>query len=211
VRTERAGDSFYRCYAGSDADCAASDACTRYGRCAVAEDGSCVAPGDVESRRCATSVECTVWGGCHPREGFCEPLSEDDCRRSLECITQGRCTYDASSHGCFATDPADCARSTGCTLEGICTLESLPVLGHTYCGVGRNGHCEGTVACARDGRCAVRPLDACSEGCRIFYCGRPESISAPAPCTEMHGSALLVCAPDGRCMANAEGVCEHLP
>lgn len=213
LRTERTGDGIYRCYAGSDADCAGSALCRDAGRCAVAEDGECVRPEEVEARRCAISVQCRVWGGCHPRDGFCEPQSPEDCRQSLECLTQGRCTYVEEAHACLPTEPLDCARSTGCALEGICTWEAYPALfgGGGHCALTSFGDCTHTLACARDGRCAARPLGACSEGCRVFYCGRPESLSAPAPCTEMHGSGLLVCAPDGRCMANRAGECEHVP
>jgi hypothetical protein len=210
MRTERAGDGMYRCYAGSDADCAGSEICVQTGRCFAAEDGACVLPQDVAARRCAISPTCRVWGGCHPRDGFCEPQTADDCQRSLECRTQGRCELDADRHACFA-GPTTCASTTGCELEGICTYveEPLTIAGH--CVLGANGSCAATLACRRDGRCAPLPLEGCSEGCRVFYCGYPSARSAPAPCTEMHGTALLACEPDGRCMRNAAGQCAPLP
>jgi hypothetical protein len=212
IRTERAGDGIYRCYAGSDADCLGSDACTVHGRCAAAEDGECVRPEELGSRRCATSVTCRVWGGCHPREGFCEPLSDADCLASLECLTQGRCHYDPR-HVCLAT-PDACAHTTGCELEGLCVWEPDPPImgGGGRCGLGgQSGDCSRSLACLRDGRCAPRPLEGCSEGCSVFYCGRPEAPSAPLPCTEGHGGGLMSCEPDGRCMRNAAGECEHVP
>lgn len=210
IRTEHAGDGIYRCYAGSDADCLGSETCTLHGRCAAAEDGECVRPDEVEARRCAISANCRVWGGCHPRDGFCEPISDADCAASLECLTQGRCHHDG--HVCVATRD-DCAGTTGCALEGLCNWEPYPAImgGGGHCALGAAGDCTDALACARDGRCVPRRLDACSEGCRVFYCGRPESLTAPTPCTEGHGSSLEVCAPDGRCMRNAEGVCEHVP
>jgi hypothetical protein len=210
VRTERAGDGAYRCYAGSDAECAASEACAREGRCSVTEDGACVRPEEVASHACAMSATCRVWGGCHPREGFCEPQLADDCLRSLECRTQGRCELDADRHGCFAS-PAACAGTTGCEIEGLCTYEELPLGFGGQCRLGASGSCAGTLACRLDGRCAARPLQGCREGCRVFYCGRPEAPSAQAPCTEMHGTALLACEPDGRFIRNAAGQCAPLP
>jgi hypothetical protein len=210
VRVERAGDGVYRCYAGSDADCLGSEGCTAYGRCAAAEDGACVRPEEVASRRCATSVMCRAWGGCHPRDGFCEPRGDADCAESLACLTQGRCLHD-SRRGCVAT-PEECARTTGCALEGLCSWEPHPAIvgGGGRCALTSTGDCTATVACARDGRCAARRLDGCRDGCRVFYCGRPEALTAPMPCTEGSGRALLACEPDGRCMRNAVGECEHV-
>lgn len=210
LRTERTGDGLYRCYAGSDEDCRGSTLCTVHGRCSATEDGQCVSASDVASHACAGSVTCRVWGGCHAREGFCEPTSEADCLASLECRTQGRCGFDASSHVCHVR-PTDCAGTTGCEIEGLCTYAPFPLgVGFGTCALTASGSCAATIACLRDGRCAPRPLEGCSEGCRVFYCGRPESLSAPAPCTEAHGSALLVCEPAGRCIRGASGACEPL-
>jgi hypothetical protein len=209
VRTERTGDSFYRCYAGSDAECAASQRCASEGRCAAAEDGTCVRREEVASRRCALSVECRSWGGCHAREGFCEPQSDADCRASLGCLAQGRCSYD--DHHCYVGDDGDCARSAGCALEGLCTETAIPLIGASQCALGAAGDCRATLACTRDGRCTPRPMEGCSEGCRVFYCGYAASASAPVPCTELQGSALLACEPDGRCMRDARGECVHVP
>ena len=213
LRTERAGDGPYRCYAGSDEDCRGSDTCTRSGRCFATEDGQCVPEGDIAAHACAISPTCRVWGGCHPREGFCEPQSEADCVASLQCRTQGRCGFDAERNFCYPR-PADCAGTTGCEIEGLCTYETSPfglLGGFGACALTPAGSCESTVACRRDGRCAARPLEGCSEGCRVFYCGRPESLTAPSPCVETQGTAHLVCEPDGRCIRGASGACEHLP
>lgn len=204
VRTERAGDGLYRCYADSDEACAASEGCTRSGRCAVAEDGSCVRPEDVSGRACAVSLACAVRGACHPRDGFCEARTDADCERSLECRTEGRCTRDATGL-CKATDEAQCTSSTRCTLDGRCELLPPFLGGFATCGLSEDGDCTPSVGCERYGRCEPRPPEGCTEGCRVFGCGRPGE-RAPQPCADPD-----VCMPDGRCIRDADGVCVRVP
>lgn len=210
VSTEHAGDSSYRCYAGSDEQCRASSACRSAGNCFASEDGACVPEAALESHRCVHAASCRLHGGCHPRDGFCEAASDADCRASLECLTQGRCAYD---DGLCLVGDSDCGATTGCALEGTCTTQHLPlaILGiGPICGLTESGSCANTEACRREGRCAVRPVEGCTDHCHLFYCARPEDSVGVAPCTEEPGGALLVCAPDGRCMRDAGGECRHL-
>lgn len=208
VRTHHAGDGIHRCYAASDTDCAGSERCARTGACYAADDGLCVRAEDVAGHRCTALPACRARGACHPRDGICEPTSEVDCMNTLQCLTEGRCRFDASRNFCYPS-PEDCARSTGCALEGICTLEGDPFGGPGHCALTSFGSCEGTLACTRDGRCAPRPVDGCSPGCRLLYCGYATSTSTPRPCTEQ-GGMEPACEPDGRCMRNAAGACEHV-
>lgn len=203
----------YECYAGSDADCAGSAACRDDGLCAATEDGLCVRPEDVQAHRCATSNLCLLEGRCHSVRGACVPESAADCVASLQCIAHGRCSLDATFGYCYARDSADCAGSTGCSLEGICTWEPLSLVeggGYGHCALTATGHCEGTLACQRDGRCVPLPPIDCARDCTLYYCGREGMRATLDPCTEIRDEGLLVCAPDGRCMRGADGVCAHL-
>lgn len=201
------------CYAMSDAECAASAACRDEGRCSVAEDGVCVRPEEVEAHRCATSVGCRVNGACHAAAGSCVVQSEAECTASLGCLAQGRCRFDPITHFCHVADDAGCAASTGCALEGLCTYEPLSFIeggGYGHCALTSAGHCEGTLACVRDGRCQVLEATDCNPPCDRYYCGRSGDRSAPTPCIDDLEDTTAACAPDGRCMRGDDGVCVHV-
>lgn len=207
VRTERAGDGAYRCYAATNADCQASEACRTRGHCAVAENGECVAPSRVPMLTCATSPQCRTWGGCQPRDGFCEPVTDADCQQSLQCATEGRCAV--RNHTCIAKSDADCAGSLGCTLDGLCVLDGHWLYGGRCAVPDDATACRQSLGCTQYGRCERRNPVGCAEGCRLFFCGKPGE-TVEYPCTHVPGT-FPQCAVDGRCIRDHDNACVRVP
>lgn len=208
MRTVHTGDGWYRCYAGSNADCAASDGCRKDGRCFVAEDGKCVQQAEVPGRRCAAWRHCAVAGLCSPRQGYCEATSDAACQRSRSCTANGRCTVQGGV--CVPTDDRDCAQSTACELEGLCTLSAGYLGLDPRCVVAPDDPkaCKASLTCKRYGRCEPRVPAGCPR-CVIRYCGRPGEDPKP-PCSE-HWANIPECQPFGRCMRDHKDACIGVP
>ncbi|MEQ8461623.1 MAG: hypothetical protein RLO52_21320 [Sandaracinaceae bacterium] len=203
VRTFRAGDGAYACYARSDDDCAASDVCRAEGRCFASEQGVCRAADGVSADRCAGSVACSRRGQCGSRSGVCWADSDADCAASFECRTRGRCR--AAGGVCVPRTDADCAPSTGCQVEGLCAYFSY--LGMTAeCRVPLDdaAACERSWVCKHLGRCAPAGPEGC-EDCRYAYCARPGEPGV-TPCTP-HAHNQPACLPHGRCARDDAGQC----
>lgn len=140
---ECAAQSGGRCVAMFDEDCEASEACTRFGRCA-AKGGVCSAATD---EACEASELCRQRGECTARDGHCEVASDDSCRASTGCPSSGRCTLGDGE--CIVGSSADCEGSQLCQATGACGRRGktcVPTL---------DAHCAASAACADDGRCAL--------------------------------------------------------
>lgn len=206
VRFTRAGDAPYRCYAGSDRDCAASDLCADRGRCFATEQGECVVESEVEHHACADSIACSLRGQCGHRSGICWADDDAGCEASFECRTQGRCSARAGV--CVATSDADCEASVGCEVEGLCSLRSF--MGAGSCGVDLDdpSECAASWVCEHRGRCAPATPPDC-EGCRYGYCAAPGEPGDRACTIGAHN--VPGCSRDGRCAPNEDGECVHAP
>ncbi len=126
-----AGDSLYRCYVRSSADCEASSACQREGRCVYDPTVSlrCIGPTTPPQLTtvCARSKDCVRWGSCTLVEGTCRPQTAADCEQSIECIAHGDCTL--KDDWCVAGTHADCGGSLECLAFARCALQQHPYLG----------------------------------------------------------------------------------
>ena len=207
LRTYRAGDALYRCYARTDVDCQDSRVCREEGRCFSTEQGTCVVATEVASNACATSTWCSRWGMCGQRDGVCWADSDADCQASFECRTIGRC--GARGGVCIPLNDAHCQESLGCEIEGLCQRSSYLGLGYD-CRVPLDDAtaCEQAWVCEHYGRCAPA-LTANCDGCRYGFCAEPGS---PAVLACSPAAAVTpACSADGRCAPNANYECAHAP
>ncbi|MEE2779816.1 MAG: hypothetical protein VYE15_04775, partial [Myxococcota bacterium] len=151
---------FGMCLPGGD-DCAASDACERYGRC-VGTAYACEWPADAEGR-CDVPMgaeginPCKTFGKCTNRSGRCYAMSDEDCAGSSVvadsgsdvCNIYGRCV--AEKRACVAKRPADCAQSEGCKTDGLCCLDGW----RGGCFACKPEQCQASEACEKEGRCGL--------------------------------------------------------
>lgn len=185
VRTERAGDSGWVCYAGSESGCARSRTCADEGRChvstAVALD-RCVAlvPNDcVGSTGCRTDGRCTLGS-----DGSCV-ASFAGCTRSEPCAAAGVCAFDPVRARCVVGEAAPaCERP--CAEEGACTSADRA------CVATSASACRASVACRARGRCS---LDPAAQAC------------VAASDDECAGSGACIASID----PNAEPLCRLVP
>lgn len=162
-------DDSLRCFATSDADCAASYNCAEKGLC-HARDGVCQVLTDAD---CARSRGCLEEGECRADRGACRALVDADCTQQGRCVhgvfctardgkcvptdescsTSSRCTADgrcgAFGEHCEPRSVEDCKQSRACRSEGEC---GLLVRDHRFCVVSDEG-CRGSELCENSGRC----------------------------------------------------------
>lgn len=111
------------------------------------------------------AAACHEEGTCTDKAGECLASSDADCRASMVCARNGRCTVDPKTHTCVARVDADCAAADVC-LRG-----------------GRN-----PTAQADTRVCMTRPgVDVCSSE----ICARTESCAIRGACAAVSG----ICAP----------------
>jgi hypothetical protein len=81
-----------RCVAASAADCRSlSEVCYRFGRCTPDGENGCIVGSDAD---CQVSSVCTIYGGCHAKDGRCVALTDADCAASSGCQQYGWCTVN---------------------------------------------------------------------------------------------------------------------
>jgi len=105
------------CIATGSADCRASLACAREGRC-TALAGDCIAG---RAASCRASLACADEGRCVVAAGQCVPWDDAMCRRAPVCAREGRCA--AGMVRCVAS-AAGCAAATVCRLEQRCHVDA---------------------------------------------------------------------------------------
>lgn len=90
-----------RCEAGSDADCAGSLNCQRFGACRLKNYANgasgCWPMADAD---CAASAMCKAIGECHLVGQACAPASAADCAASEGCAKVKRCQYSSALRAC---------------------------------------------------------------------------------------------------------------
>lgn len=112
---------------------------------------------------CHNRELCRVLGKCSTPNGIvCIAASDDHCRASERCKTNGRCT--AKDGECIATSDPDCRASEWCKEEGICTLKD------GTCKATSDADCRASEACKNHGNCTVQ--DEVNEfGDYFSWCG----------------------------------------
>ncbi len=162
-------DDSLRCFATSDADCAASSACESKGACS-ARDGACQVLTDAD---CARSSVCLEEGECRADHGACRALADADCTRQGTCVHRVRCSArdgkcvpndescrasreckdwggcGAFGETCEPRSADDCTQSERCREEGAC---ALLVRDHRFCVLSDEG-CRRSPLCQHAGRC----------------------------------------------------------
>ena len=206
-RNYRAGDALYRCYAGSDTECAGSRACADEGRCFATEQGTCVVEGEVAAAACSRSELCGRSGQCGHRDGTCWADSDAACAESVECRTVGRCR--ARGGVCIPFTDADCEQSLGCEVEGLCQLTSyLRMSWECRVPLDDPTACQQSWVCEHYGRCEPARTANC-ENCRYGFCAEP---GAPGVLACSAAAAVIPpCSVDGRCAPDANNECAHAP
>jgi hypothetical protein len=91
--------------------------CAHWGRCTLAEDGSCVAASDEE---CQASLACRAEGHCTAREGLCVVSDAAACQASHACKVEGRCAFSG---------PVSNAVYGSRALTPFCTHQNIGALG----------------------------------------------------------------------------------
>ena len=58
-----------------------------------------------------------VLGGCKTEQ---RATSDEDCKKSQQCRSHGRCAFDRKTEKCIVGTDADCAQSTICAKDLMC-------------------------------------------------------------------------------------------
>ena len=194
VRFTKTGDGPWRCYAGSDDDCADSEGCKSDGKCFATEVGTCVAEDEVEANRCENAKVCAFRGDCKPSgEGFCVASDEAACRASEICTRDGQCGYIGESAlggmaRCGVTDEADCEKSTGCAERGDCGVWDGSA---KFCAATSKAHCEQSTICSEEGACDFIEGRTLRQG-RCVFIPSSDDDCAQSPVCRLHGGCSMV-------------------
>lgn len=187
------------------------EACAIEGRC-TEQEGECII---ASADDCEQSMDCELMGWCGFRDGECVP-SEEGCRGSQGCFSEGSCSLSPEGDGCVTASDADCLDSMGCQYGGYCAFaDGQCVISEEGCRTSENcaesGECtlkDGVCRATSDADCAKS--DACFQGGRCGHLkGECEAISeedcAKSAFCESTGRCGLV---DGECVAQSEAHCE---
>ncbi len=142
-----AGCSKGKCEACSkDSDCGPLACHPQTHVCRAPGDQSIACPGD-----CAVSKGCQEGGLCTFRNGKCFIASDHDCRRSAQCINEGKCNRrDFGEVGeCVSVNAEDCRKSTFCRTLGQCTLSPRS----RDCQVVSDDDCGRAEVCTKEHKC----------------------------------------------------------
>ncbi|MEZ4446734.1 MAG: hypothetical protein R3B72_47085 [Polyangiaceae bacterium] len=113
-------------------------------------DPGCIAASTPD---CKGSVACSEDGRCTALDEACQPATDDDCLGSQRCVDEGRCTLvvRGARRSCELASDADCQRLVECRQRGDCAF----VAG--ACRPGDPTHCQSAHECGRSGTCAYDP------------------------------------------------------
>lgn len=148
------------CNVRRDEDCAGSRGCIERGECR-AKGGLCWVAGQTREecdREYGTARfnGCVKYGWCTPHPGgVCMPGSDEDCRASVDCAEEGRCSHlslwaagRVFSDFCGAQG-RDCQGARACGTEGRCVSFS----GHCFRSCDGLPGCEDGACSEKDGEC----------------------------------------------------------
>jgi hypothetical protein len=189
----------FECSAEGDADCRASGACERLGRCA-AVGGRCVATDPTD---CHRTRMCRDLGRCTPMDGECSVVGSEDCALTDACTDLGWCA--AAGGACRELSDEGCRRTAECRASGLCFA------GEARCVAKLDEDCAATAACIQDGRCSA--VDGrCAAGTRAD-CERTRDCREKGACTPVAGDCRVArgladrsadCVASERCAADRD-------
>ena len=139
-----------KCYNDSDKACRKTEDCKLKGQCFQQKaSGMCLAGDEAD---CKVSVGCVQEGRCTLVGKFCEAANDADCRGSAECREKGDCG-EVDGY-CRATDDADCRASTHCKKKGRCgAVQPMEILNWKMCMGSTPEGCRAAEECKTKGRC----------------------------------------------------------
>jgi hypothetical protein len=112
---------------------------------------------------CQSSEVCRLQGTCKSLalpdgRSVCIASSDDECRQSVSCKDEGRCTWDGRT-GCQAIDPTDCKSASVCIVAGQCTVVNGECKATSQRDCEKSSLCSGCGLLAAEGICVrVIPL-----------------------------------------------------
>jgi hypothetical protein len=131
----------------SEEYCQSQPACAEDGICGAVGRGTydynkCHVPLYLQNRSC-TEV---YYGGCQK--------TENGCKNSEDCKTDGRCSSGSPSSMCRPTEPSHCLESETCKEYGNCGLANSST--YFICRPTQPSHCTQSTACKEEGFCHFR-------------------------------------------------------
>lgn len=182
-----------KCVVASNEDCQGSELCRKEGKCTVGgplNDRLCEATKSkdcIQSERCQSEGFCALdstkkicisgaeycadvcksLGKCtYDAQGLCRVATDDDCKQSELCKTQGRCK--AIGEQCIRDDGNPCLASQLCRTHGACSYKD------GVCKAISNSDCQLSARCWLYGLCRAElssgrcVFDSCAEPCFRF-------------------------------------------
>ncbi len=130
------------CRVSRDEDCRVSRLCPNDGLCTAVPAFECTPTKDDDCVRCGPpGADCDG-----ANVGMCIATSEEDCRRSESCRSEGACGL-LPDHTCGAVVDADCRSRRACTESGRCVADS------GKCKAMSDDECRKSPACTESGQC----------------------------------------------------------
>ena len=224
TRCEQAGlcsATFQSCVAATSSDCSKSQNCREYGECS-ARDGKCVVASEADCAAiCKTSDRCVAQNGrciCDPKRstscidvgkcgvddrGWCTNFTEEGCKQSTKCATDGLCSLAPEKDKCSAAGNDNCASSEACKKEGRCEAKD-GVCVRIDCRTSEDCTAKGRCTSA-SGKCVASTNEDCAASAWCKNLGRCAASDGKCRATEEGCKASQKCKDDGACFVSKDG------